>query len=59
LELNGTHQIPVYADDVNMLRENINIIKKNIQILLEGSRDAGIELNIEKTKYMLCLVNKM
>jgi hypothetical protein len=27
LKLNGIHQFPVYADDVNVLRRSISIIK--------------------------------
>jgi hypothetical protein len=41
------------ADNVNLLGENINIIKKNKKIILDASKEVGLEANSEKTKYML------
>jgi hypothetical protein len=29
MKLNGTHQLVVYADDINLLGNNIDTIKKN------------------------------
>jgi hypothetical protein len=54
LKLNGTHQLPAYADDVNLLGDNIYIytIKKNTKTLINAIRDAGIEVITEKTKYI-------
>jgi hypothetical protein len=53
LELNGTHQLLIYADDVNLLDDSVNTVKENKETLLEASRDIGLEINAEKTKYMI------
>jgi hypothetical protein len=36
-----------------ILGDNIDIIKKNTLTLIDGSREVGVEVNTEKTKYML------
>jgi hypothetical protein len=51
--LNGTHQLLVYADDVSLLGDNIDTIKKNMETSIGASKEVGLEINIEKTKYML------
>jgi hypothetical protein len=53
LKLNGTHQLLAYTDDVNLLGDNIDTIKKNTETLIDASKEVGLEINVEKTKYML------
>jgi hypothetical protein len=53
LKLNWIHQLLAYADDVNLLGDNIDTIKKNTETLIDASKEVGLEINVDKTKYML------
>jgi hypothetical protein len=53
LKLNGTHQLLVYADDVNTMGGSIHTIKKNMEALVVASKENGLEVNADKTKYMV------
>jgi hypothetical protein len=52
LKLNGTHQLLAYADYVDLLGGNIDTTNKNTQILIDASKEVGLEVIVEKTKYM-------
>jgi hypothetical protein len=45
LKLNGTHQLLAYADT--------DTIKKNLETLIDAEKEVGLELNVEKTNYVL------
>jgi hypothetical protein len=38
---------------VNLLRDNIDTIKKITETVIDASKEVGLEINVEKTKYML------
>jgi hypothetical protein len=51
--LNGKHQVLVFADDVNILGRSIHTIKKNTEALVVVSKESGLEVNADKTEYMV------
>jgi hypothetical protein len=53
LKLNGTHQLLAYADVMNLLGDNIDTLKKNTETFIDASKEIGLEINVDKTKYML------
>ncbi len=53
LKLNGTHQFLAYADDVNILGGSIHTVKENAEALVVVTKETGLELNVDKTKYMV------
>jgi hypothetical protein len=52
LELNGTNQLLICVDNINILGENINIVKKNTESLVQANSKVGLDVNAEQIKYM-------
>jgi hypothetical protein len=53
LKINGTHQLLVYADDVNISGGHVHAVKQNTETLIVASKEIGLEVSSEKTKYMV------
>jgi hypothetical protein len=52
LKLNGTHQLLVYVDDVNLLGDNINTIKKNMSTLIDAGKKVDLEVSVSVTRML-------
>jgi len=53
LKLNGTHQLVVYADGVNMLGGSVDTVKENAEALIVASKETGLAVNAGKAKSMV------
>jgi hypothetical protein len=49
LKLNGTHQLLVYTDDVNIVGGSVHTVKGNRSF----GKETGLEANADKTEYMV------
>jgi hypothetical protein len=53
LKLNVTHELLVYADNINMLGGSVHTVKKHTESLLVASKQVGLEVNDDKSKCMV------
>ena len=53
LKLNGAHQLLVYATDVHILGGSVHTVKENAEALIVASKEIGLEVNADKTKFMV------
>jgi len=53
VHINGDH-----ANDANTLGRSVHTIKKNKEALVIASKEIGLEVNADKTKYMVMSRNR-
>jgi hypothetical protein len=47
------HQPLAYANDANILGGSVHTVKENAEALLVATKETGLEVNADKTKYMV------
>ena len=52
-EVKWSHQLLVNAHDVNILGRSVHTIKKNAEALVVASKETELNMNADKTKYMI------
>jgi hypothetical protein len=55
LQLNGTHRLVVYAEDINTSGVSTHTIRRDTEGLIVTGKGNGLKVNAENTKYMVML----
>jgi len=58
MNLNGKQQLLVHADDITLGR-SIHTVKKNTEALVVASKETGLEVNADKTEYIVVSQHKI
>jgi hypothetical protein len=58
LKLNGTQQLLACAVDVNILGGSVHTVEKNTEASAVASKEIGLEVNSEKTKYRVMIMSR-
>jgi hypothetical protein len=48
-----------HADGINIFGGSVHTIRNNTQVIQVASRETGLEVNAEKTKYMIMFRDSM
>jgi nitrous oxide reductase len=51
--LYGSHQLLAYTDEVNLLGVGVRTVKDNAESSVVVSKKIGLEINSERTKYLV------
>ena len=58
MKLNGAYLLIIHAHGANITGGSIHIIRKNKEVLVVASKEIGLEVNADTTKYMVMSQDK-